>query len=363
MPQPFRQTIAMLAAALLLVACLAVGCGDGGGSGEDLEKVLDQTFNRDTNVNSGRLTIDATADLEGVRQITKPITVKVSGPFEGLEEKVKDTGRLPRTNFQMSADAGGQNIKAGSISTGDKLFVNFQGVDYVVPDSMVARFKRQLERAQAESDKSQQPDLAALGIEPRKWLREAKDEGTEEVGGVETIHISAGVNVTRLLEDFNRLLSRAGELGLSSQQRQQLPASIPPTVQKQIIDSVKETNLDVFTGKDDKILRKIDLELKFEVPENLRQQAQGLQRGDIKFSYQVTELNKPQTIEAPKSARPLGELQRQFSGTGFGSLGSSSGGGTTGSGQGSSPKSRRYLRCVEKAQGTAELRKCSELLR
>jgi hypothetical protein len=345
-----------------LVACLAAGCGGDDGSGEDIQKVLDQTFNRDTNVNSGKLTIDVTADLAGIRQITQPITVKVTGPFEGLEEKVKDTGRLPRTDFEMRADAGGQNIRAGSISTGDKLFVSFQGVDYVVPDSMVARFKSQLARAQAEDERSKEPDLGALGIEPRKWLREAKDEGTEDVGGVETIHISAGVHVARLLEDFNRLLSRAGELGLSAQQRQQLPAQIPRAIQKQIIDSVKETKLDVFTGKDDKILRKIDLELKFEVPENLRQQAQGLERGEIKFSYQVTELNKPQTIEAPKSARPLGELQRQFGGTGFGSLGSGSGG-TTGSSQAGSSNSRRYLRCVEKAKGEAELRECAELLR
>jgi hypothetical protein len=354
----------MLAALFLLLAGVAAGCGGGGGGGgEDITKVLDQTFNRDNKVDSGKLEINATAALEGVKQITKPVTITLGGPFEGLEEKVKDSGQLPRTDFQMSADAGGQKISAGSVSTGSKLYVNFQGTNYVVPDNTFARFKRQLAKAQAQSDKSKQPDLGSLGIEPGKWLVGAKEKGTEDVGGVQTIHISAGVNVSRLLDDFNRLLGRAGELGLSSQQRQQLPASIPDSVKKQIIDSVKDTKLDVFTGKNDKVLRKIDVDLKFEVPENVRAQAQGLQRGDIKFTYQVTELNKPQTIETPKSARPLSELQSQFSGSGFGSLGSSSGGGTTGSAPTNSPKSKRYLSCVEKAKGTAELQQCAALLR
>jgi hypothetical protein len=367
LPQLLRYPLAILAAVFLLVTGVAAGCGGGSdSSGEDINKVLDQTFNRDNKVDSGKLGIEGSAKLEGIKQITGPITVSVSGPFEGLEEKVKDTGQLPRTDFEMTANAGGQKISAGSTSTGSKLYVNFQGNDYVVPDNVFERFKRQLENAQAQSDKSKQPDLGALGIEPQKWLVDAKDEGTEDVGGVETIHISAGVDVPRLLDDFNRLLSRAGELGLSAQQRQQLPASIPDSVKKQIISSVKDAKLDVYTGKDDKVLRKLDLDLKFEVPENLRQQAQGLQRGDIKFTYQVKELNKPQTVEPPKSARPLSELQRQFSGTGLGSLGSSgssSGGGTTGSSSTSSPKSRRYLRCVEKAQGTAELRQCASILR
>jgi hypothetical protein len=353
----------MLVAAFLLAAGVAAGCGGGGSSGEDINKVLDQTFNRDNKLDSGKLAINVTAKLEGVKQITGPVTVKVGGPFEGLEEKVKDTGQLPRTNFQLSADAAGQKLTAGSVSTGSKLFVNFQGTNYVVPDNTFARFKRQLERAQAKSDEKKQPDLGSLGIEPGKWLVDAKDKGTEDIGGVETIHISAGVNVSRLLDDFNRLLGRAGELGLSSQQRQQLPATIPESTKKQIIDSVKDTKLDVYTGKDDKILRKIDLDLKFEVPQNLRAQAQGLKSGDLKFTYQVTELNKPQTIEPPKSARPLSELQRQFSNSGFGSLGSSSGGGTTGSAPTNSAKSKRYLRCFEKATSPAEQQQCAALLR
>jgi hypothetical protein len=357
-----RYPIYLLAAAFLLVALVAVGCGGGGGSGEDINKVLDQTFNRDSKVDSGRLAINATAELQGIRQLSTPITVKVGGPFQGLEEKVKDTGRLPKTDFQMTANAGGQKIQAGSVSTGDKLFVDFQGVPYVVPDNVFQRFKRQLARAQAQNDKSQQPDLGSLGIEPGKWLKDAKKKGTEDVGGEQTIHISAGVNVERLLDDFDRLLSRAGELGLSQQQRQQLPSRIPPSVRKQIIDSVKDTKLDVYTGKKDKVLRKLDLKLDFEVPASLRQQAQGLQRGEIKFDYQVTELNKPQTIQTPKSARPLSELQRQFGGSSLGSLGSS-GTGTTGSSQTSSPQSKKYLRCVEKAQGTAELQQCAALLR
>jgi hypothetical protein len=349
-----------LTAALVALAGIAAGCGGGGGSGEDIDKVLDQTFGRDKKVDSGKLDFNLQAKLEGIAQLSRPVTVKVGGPFEGLEERVKDTGRLPRSDFDVVADAGGQRIQAGFTSTGDKLYVGFQGRDYVVPDAQFERFKRQLQRAQAQADKSEQRDLSTFGIDPRDWLKDAKDEGTEDVGGVSTIHISAGVNVEKLLDDFDRLLDRADQLGLSPQQQQQLPQRIPPAVRKQIVESVKDAKLDVFTGKDDKVLRKLQLDLRFEVPENLQRQAQGLKKGDIELSYQINELNQPQTITPPKSPRPLSELQRQFGSSGFGALG---GAGSSGGGQASSGQSRRYLKCVERAHGDQELQRCANLLR
>jgi hypothetical protein len=357
----------MLAAALLCAVGVWAGCGDSS-SGEDVDKVLDQTFSRDNKVDSGKMEVDLTAKLKGVSQLSQPVTVRIGGPFDGLEEKVKDTGRLPKSDFQMTADAGGQKIQAGAVSTGDKLFINFQGTNYAVPDNLFERFKRQLAKAQKEADQSKQPDLGSLGIDPRTWLTNAKDEGTEDVSGVETIHISAGVNVNRLLDDFDRLLKRTDDLGLSQQQRQQLPDQIPSSVRKQIADSVKDARIEVFTGKDDKVLRKLKLKLDFDVPASLRSQAQGLQSGQIELTYEMADLNKPQTIEEPKSSRPLSELQRQFGGTGLGALGGSgsgagSSGGSSGGSQSSSPQARRYLKCVEGAQGTSELQKCADLLR
>jgi hypothetical protein len=92
------------------------------------------------------------------------------------------------------------------------------------------------------------------------------------------------------------------------------------------------------------------------------------------LSLEIADINKPQSIEAPKSAKPLSELQKQLGSSGFGSLGSqggsgsgsgSSGSGSSGSsGAGVSPEvQKRYLKCVQNAKGTSELNKCSDLLK
>jgi hypothetical protein len=363
----FSTLFALLLA--LVVSALVAACG-GSDSGEDVNKVLDQTFQGEQNVNSGKLNLDATAKLEGAAQLQGPVNVKMTGPVEGLEKKVADTGEIPKADLDVTASAAGQSFRAGFTSTGDKLYVNFRGTDYVVPDAQFQRLKRQLQKAQEDDAKSKSPDLAALGIRPRNWLTNAKDEGTEDVGGVETIHVSGGVDIDKMLDDFDRLLKRAGDLNLSQQQLRQLPQGIPNSTRKQIEDAVEDAKLDLYSGKDDKVLRKLAAKIKFNVPEALRQQAGGLKSGELDFTVTLTDVNEPQTIEAPKNAKPISELQRQLQSSGFGSLGGGSGSsgsgssGSSGSGSGaSSAKSRRYLKCVQKAQGTAELNACSDLLK
>jgi hypothetical protein len=390
LPRSLARPIALLAALVMLLAVAGVaGCG--GGSDENVNKVLDQTFGGKRKINSGRLNMDVSAKLVGVPQVKDPVSLKISGPFEN-----RGPNQVPKLDLDLSAGAGAQgSLRAGVISTGEKGYVSVQGLDYSLPSNTFDQFRQELKR-QAKSD-NQQPQLGALGVNPRQWLENPKNAGTESVNGVDTIHVSSDVNVGKLLDDINGLLRRTGDLGLSAQQRQQLPRSIPQSTRKQIIDSVKDAKLDVFTGKDDKILRKIQVKLDFAVAEGLRSQTAGVKSGAVDFSVEIADVNKPQTITAPKQARPLSELQQQLSGLGGAatggssaggsssssggassgggsSSGGSSSGGTSGSSSGSnlgtgggpsanSPKARRYLRCLQKANGVQEINACADLLK
>jgi hypothetical protein len=248
--------------------------------------------------------------------------------------------------------------------------VNFRGTDYQVPESQFQRLKRQLAKSQADDEKSKSPDLATLGIQPNDWLKDPTNEGTETVGGVETIHIKGGVDLNKMLDDFDRLLKQADKLNLSQQQQSQLPKEIPQSARDQIQKSIEKAELDLYTGKDDKVLRKVHATVKFNVPEELRQQASGLKSGELELTVEIADVNEDQTITEPKSAKPLSQLQKQLQSSGFGSLGNS-GSGSSGSGSSTTPggsapssaQSRKYLKCVQSANGTAELNKCSELLR
>jgi hypothetical protein len=385
------RLLAAVSALLLAVALSGLAACGGDGGGENVDKVLNQTFGGGQKIDSGELSMNLTADLKGVPTVTEPITVKVGGPFEN-----QGKNRVPKLDLDLSANAGGQSFRAGVVSTGQKGYISFQGTDYVVPANIFSQFRSELRKQQRDSNKDT-PDLATLGVHPRDWLKNPKDRGTEDVEGVETIHIAADVDVPKLLDDIDELLKKTGQLGLTKAQREQLPGSISNTVKKQITDSVSKASFDVYTGKDDKILRKLDVKLQFDVDKKLRQQTAGVESGNVHFTVQIANLNKPQQITEPRNARPLSELQNQLeaagalgalggsSGGGSGTGGSgggttggggSSGGGSSGSGGGtdlgtgggagggaSTAQQRRYLRCVRGASSVDDIRKCGDLLK
>jgi hypothetical protein len=199
------------------------------------------------------------------------------------------------------------------------------------------------------------------------------------------------VRIGALLKDVNDLIRRAGRLGL---QNDQVPNRIPERTMKQIEESVKQAQFDLWTGKDDKIMRKLEIEFSFDLPEELRAQAQGVSGGTVKINVEIADLNKDQKIEVPEKARPLSELQSQLGvgalglGEGLGGSGGSSGGGSSGGGSsggssGGSPggssgggtdlgtggdqnvspgRSERYLKCLSDAKKPADIEECSKIL-
>jgi hypothetical protein len=264
----------------------------------------------------------------------------------------------------------GQDFSAGAIPPGDKGYVSFQGKSYAVPATIFNQFKQGFQQQQKSDKRSSQLDLKALGINPDAWLANPKNEGTEQVGGAPTTHVSSAVNIDALVNDVNNLLKKADRLNLSRQQLQQLPKSLSGSNRKLIKDSIKSAKVDIWTGKDDKTLRRLDLKVNFDIPQSLRAQAQGLIGGTIDLTLEVADVNKKQDIKAPANPRPWSELQQQFSSSALGSL---SGGGTpSGSaGSGSSPstgsgsaatRTQKYLKCVQKAKTTADIQTCGAIL-
>jgi hypothetical protein len=359
----------------VIAAAIAIGvsaCGGGGGDSANARQVVKQTFNGQKRVDSGKLNLSLTAKLQGTglaaSQVKEPIVIRMSGPFQS-----RGDNQLPAMDLVLSATGSGQDFSAGAISTGDKGYVSFQGKPYQVPDKVFAQFRQGFEQQQSKDKRTSQLDLRSLGIDPETWLRNPKNEGDEQVAGAETTHVSSEVNVDALLNDVNDLLKRADKLDLSRQQLQQLPQSLSGDNRKLIKDAIKQAKVDLWTGKDDKTLRRLDLKLKFVLPAALKQQAQGLEGGDIDLRLEVADVNKKQEIKAPANPRPWSELQRQFDSSTLGGLGGSgsgsSSGGSTGSGSSggsssgsSSQRTQKYLKCVQKAKTPADVQACGAAL-
>lgn len=335
---------------MLLVSALPLGLVAGcGGSDEneadsstDVNQLLEQTFAGGKQIESGKL--DVSVRAEG-GDIESPIAAKLSGPFQSEGEK-----RLPRVALTASLNGNGQSFDAGLVNTGDKGFVSFQGTNYEVSGPVFQQFKAAYEQT-ASSEQGQ--SLASLGIDPRKWLTNARNAGDAEVGDTETIKITGDVDVPKLLDDVNAALEKMRSLGL--QGSEQLPEQLTPEQKRQAVDAVKDISVEIYTGKDDKILRRLLIAMTLQAPN------QG-QAADVDLDISLLDVNEDQEIAEPSDAKPFSELAQKLGG--LGGLGGSSGGSGSGSGGGASQENlEKYSQCIQDAGGdTAKARKCADLL-
>jgi hypothetical protein len=354
MPRTFR-TLAVLVFAL--AAALLTACG--GNSSGDVKSTLDKAFS--TPIRSARIDLEVTLKLDGVKQLNGPVKLSVQGPYETGGNQT-----IPKADWDIAASASGQNFSAGFISTGDNAWIGFQGQNYEVGKQVVAQINQQIKQAAGQNKNK---GFSQFGIDPRNWLTDAKDEGTEKVAGTDTDHVSAALDVSRFVDDLNQLVKKAGSSTGTS-------AQITPEQKKQIQDVVKNPRFDVYVGKADNVIRRLSADLSFSVPSDKQAQLGGLKSGTLSFSIEFADVGKPQTITAPTSAKPLSELTSQLGGLGSvlggGSSSGSSGSGSSGSGSSGSGSSgpsasalQAYSKCLQKADPSkpAELQKCADLLK
>jgi hypothetical protein len=344
---------ALLALLLLLAVGLVAGCG-GGDEGEvssdtDVNELLTKTFTGKKEVDSGNLDLSLKIEAQGGEsQVQGPVTIKLSGPFQSQGQ-----GELPEFSLDASLEGGGQSFNAGATSTGDKGYLSFQGTDYVVDDQIFQQFKAGFEEAQKQGS-DQQQTFASLGMDPRKWLTDPQNEGDAKVGDEDTIKITGGVDVAALLDDINNALEKASSLGLS---QAEVPERITEEQKRQVIEAVEDPRVEIYTGKEDTILRRMLVNLGVE-------DAQSGTNGTVAFDVSITDLNEEQDIAEPADAKPFDELLGQLGGLGLGGLGAGGAQGGSGSGGGGSAEDfEKFSKCIEEAgNDTEKARDCADLL-
>jgi hypothetical protein len=364
----FRAFIVVLLAGLGIAAC-----GSASSTSSDPNTLLSQTFTGTHKVTSGVLKLSLTIDPSGSSVLNGPITLSFGGPFQ-----TRGGGKLPASNFTAGASALGRNVSLGILSTGTSGYVTLQGTSYRMPKATFQKLESSFAQVTSSSGTSQGSGaLAKLGIHPLRWLTHPTTVGTENVGGAQTTHIHAGVNVQALLTDLNTFLEKASSVSGSAGAA--LKSGIPPATRDKIAAAVRHPSVDVWTGTNDKTIRRLTVALTVPVSGNLSSQLGGLRSADIRLTLQYSNVNQPQRITAPTAVRPFGEFQRKVAtfvqglqGATAGVLGSggTSGGGTSGGGTssggtstGSSANVQKYSQCIQQAGGdVARMQKCASLL-
>jgi hypothetical protein len=356
LPRVRRLGLMLLVPAFLLAAC------GGGDDTDSVENLLDRAFSEE--IRSADLLLEAEIELTGV--LEEPIRIEAEGPFRSNERK------LPAADIELriGSDGGGQTVTSGVLTTGDRAFVKFQDVYYEQP---AARVREANEAIRRNSDGAGETPLSELGLDPRSWLGEAKEEGGAEVAGVETRHVSGTLDVESLMRNLNRFVARSGS-ALSGAAGEAAPPRLSEADIRELTEAVEDPSFDVYVGEEDDIIRRVSGRVEFEIPKRSRAGLGGLDGGSIAFSIEFRDVNGDQQIEAPASARPLSDLTDSLAGGLPGGLGGGEGRPEapappdmpSGGGDGSSdPEAfRRYAECLDKArpEDTEELQRCAELL-
>jgi hypothetical protein len=351
--RPLLILIVALLATGLVAGCGGDSKGEAADSSSDVDQLLKDTFSGSKEIKSGKF--DLALDIKAGGE-TGNVAIKIAGPFES-----QGKGKVPKLDIDASVAGGGQNLEAGVTSTGDRGFVSFSGTDYEVTGPIWKQFTASYEQA---GSKGSGTSLATLGIDPRKWLTNAKNAGDAKVGDTDTVKITGDVDVPKLLDDVNTALAKLRTLGGSS--AASLPEQLTAEQKQEAVDAMKDLSVEIYTGAEDKILRRMVVAMKIETPAG---SSTGKQSADVKLDLQLLDLNEGQEINAPENPKPFSALASQLNSLGLnlGGLGGSVGGGTSdSSGSGSSATAenvQKYTECVQKAgSDTAKIQKCSDLL-
>jgi hypothetical protein len=340
--------LSLLLALVFAVAACGGGSDDEASSSTDVNELLTQTFTGSKDVKSGNLDLALKVEAQGGEsQIQGPVSISLSGPFQAQDE-----GKLPKFKLEAAFEGAGQSIKAGATSTGDKGYLSFQGTDYVVEDRVFDQFKAGFEQAQKQGS-DQKQSFASLGMDPRNWLTDPQNAGDSKVGDDDTIKITGGIDVAKLLDDVNNALSKASALGLGG--AGQVPEKLTEQQKREVAEAVEDPRVEIYTGKEDTILRRLVVNL------GIDDKASG-SSGTVGFDVSITDLNEDQDIAEPADAKPFNDLLGQLGGLGLGGAGGASSGSGSG-GSSSSEDLEKFSQCITEAgEDVEKARKCSDLL-
>jgi hypothetical protein len=347
---------AVVAAVGLFVVSGALGGGSSGGD-QSAQQTLERAFSSAPQRKGGRIQGSMTVNVSGAQAAAAGLSQPFKMSIDGIANPPR-AGQAPTFDIGIQVDGGGESHSVHVISTGKRGFVDIDGTAYELPRSQVSRF------TSPAGGGGSAAALNALGLHPGAWVQNVTDAGTASVGAEQTSHVTADVDVPRMMEDLMKASERTG-------QAQQ----IPPQARDAIRQSVKSARLEVFSSKADGTLRRVVATAAFEA----RGPAGKSMAGDLRFDLQVTQVGKAQKVVAPRHVAPFSSLDQ--SSLGLGSLG------TLGTGSGSThaqrPKrsrashsrqsaqhaeqsaqasSQAYVACVQKAPDVPALMKCQPLL-
>jgi hypothetical protein len=267
------------AAALVAILTIAAGCGSGAAN-----DVLSRTADNLGKIRSGDLTLRL---VVSPREGTKGrIGFELRGPF------ALRRGALPVAKIAYTQIAGPREATATFISTGGKAYAEVNGKAYELPPDATQVIRQAGSGAGASN---------ALGqFEIGSWFEDPHVTTGDDIGGTSTDHVTAGLDVVAAA---NGLLEFVRQLGRDA-------TPIEGDAADQLKEAVESSSIDVWSGKDDHLLRRLLLNanLGFGVPTSLQRVLGDVVGAKVDFELAVANPNQPVSVAPPTNPLPSSEL-------------------------------------------------------
>jgi hypothetical protein len=254
-----------------VAAVVAAGCSHGAG-GESAQEVLAQTSQNLGDIKSGDLALNLLFTANGGEHAG----FDLEGPFK-LQENEPAAAQLDYTQI-----AGEKRASQTFVLKDGKAYVTMRGVSYELPASTASQVGATLGSSGGLST-----------IDLTNWVQNPELTDGGEVGGTETDRISGRLNVATVLSGLVAIASQVG--GTTPL------APLSGTNAEQVKNAVKNATIDVYTGKDDRLMRKLDVSIDFAPA---AEKVKNLLGASVRFTLEISDPNEPVTVQAPTNAQP-----------------------------------------------------------
>ena len=274
-----------MAAALAAGLALA-GCGGGA------DDAIEETASKLGEIRSGKLSVKV---LVSPTTEDSDIGFELEGPFALSEGPDK----LPQAQLRYTQIAGAERGGVEFISTAKGAWVEVDGQAYELPPDRVKGLRG---GASAGGGEGEGP-FGELDV--ASWTTDEEVSDGEPAAGQATERVRAEVDVAKALNDA---IDALGELGGGDAVGALRP--IEGEEAEQLEKAVKSAPLELVTGKDDRLLRrlKLDLDIGLDAPRELAGGLGELRGAKVTFDMRIEEPNGPVTVREPKEALPYTSL-------------------------------------------------------
>jgi hypothetical protein len=308
-----RRRSALTVVLLASLALVAAACG-GGGS---------KSSSTDTSQSSGQASAsDAQAVLAGIKTdiaqqgpqkvsftlsatihgspkdptlgvfLSKPISLTLSGPTDQTAQKSDLT-------FELSA--GPIKVDGGLRQVGSAAFLQVNGKWYSLPAGSLSGTSSGSTGTTTSSSIDPSALLKSFG-DPTKLLTGAKLEGTDDVDGIKSDHVTGNVDLAALVKGISSVTGSAGGSSASPVS----PAEIASSV-KSLQQYVQSATAGLWVGQSDKQIHKFETTING-VTDAATKSSSGIEGFDITIDASATPTSSP-NVSAPSSPAPISQLQ------------------------------------------------------